>query len=254
MQARTEVHPVPNNNGTVATPSANTLNSLRDSLDLLRDAPFVATMDTQPRGVPRAGVRKASGSVGAGPQPSNNHWTPKSVKDAKKAAMVHTPPPRYQQPRQQKKPREQQPHQQQSREQPHQQQPRQQQPRQQEPRQQSTTAPPKRKKVAFKAQAITLADLDSDLEWSDDDSARSYGSARSYRSFDLIGEEDCRVVSDATPLANPRENKRRIPVKERLEQPNTYASKLKGPAPGPSAKLPEQPLKFVKRNSNKVKR
>ena len=53
---------------------------------------------------------------------------------------------------------------------------------------------------------------------------------------------------------NNAKNKRRIPAKERLEQPNTYASKLKGPAPGPSAKLPEQPLKFVKRNSNKVKR
>ena len=62
--------------------------------------------------------------IGRGPQPSNNHWTPKSVKDAKKAAMLHTLPPRYQQPRQQKKPREQQPHQQQPREQPHQQQPR----------------------------------------------------------------------------------------------------------------------------------
>ena len=48
-------------------------------------------------------------------------------------------------------------------------------------------------------------------------------------------------------------NKRRIPVKERLEQPNTYASKLKGPAPEQSAK-PLEPLKFVKRNSNKVKR
>jgi hypothetical protein len=49
-------------------------------------------------------------------------------------------------------------------------------------------------------------------------------------------------------------NKRRIPAKDRLEQPNTYASKLKGSALGPSAKLLEQPLKFVKRNSNKVKR
>ena len=48
-------------------------------------------------------------------------------------------------------------------------------------------------------------------------------------------------------------NKRRIPAKERLEQPNTYASKLKGPAPEQSAK-PLEPLKFVKRNSNKVKR
>ena len=54
-------------------------------------------------------------------------------------------------------------------------------------------------------------------------------------------------------LNSPRENKRRIPVKERLEQPNTYASKLKGPAPRPSAKLLE-PLRFVKRNNNKVKR
>ena len=49
------------------------------------------------------------------------------------------------------------------------------------------------------------------------------------------------------------ENKRRIPVRDRLEQPNTYASKLKGTAPGPSAKLLGQPLRFVKRN-NIVKR
>ena len=90
------------------------------------------------------------------------------------------------------------------------------------------------------------------MDWQSD-SDGSYESAYSYRSFDLIGEEDYRVVSDATPLASLRENKRRIPVKKRLEQPNTYASKLKGPAPEPSAKLLE-PLKFMKRNSNKVKR
>ena len=54
-------------------------------------------------------------------------------------------------------------------------------------------------------------------------------------------------------LNSPRENKRRIPVKERLEQPNIYASKLKGPAPEQSAK-PREPLRFVKRNNNKVKR
>jgi hypothetical protein len=117
-----------------------------------------------------------------------------------------------------------------------------------------TTALPKRKKVDFKAQAISLADLESDMDWQSD-SDGSYESAYSYRSFDLIGEEleDSRVVSDSTPLASLRETKRRIPVKERLEQPSTYASKLKGPAPEQSAK-PLEPLKFVKRNSNKVKR
>ena len=119
-----------------------------------------------------------------------------------------------------------------------------------------TTALPKRKKVAnLKAQAISLADLDSDMDWQSD-SDGSYESAYSYRSFDLIGEEreDSRVVSDNAPLASLGETKRRIPVKERLEQPDTYASKLKGTAPGPSATLLEQPLRFVKRNSNKVKR
>jgi hypothetical protein len=90
-----------------------------------------------------------------------------------------------------------------------------------------------------------LEDL-SDYEWEGSDG--SYESAYSYRSFDLIGEEDCRLVTSQT------ENKRRIPVRERLEQPNTYASKLKGPAPGPSAKPLEQPLRFVKRKNNIVKR
>jgi hypothetical protein len=118
-----------------------------------------------------------------------------------------------------------------------------------------TPALPKRKKVAFKAQAVTLADLESDMEWHGSDSDGSYESAYSYRSFDLIGEEreDSRVVSDNAPLASLRETKRRIPVKERLEQPNTYASRLKGPAPEQSAK-PLEPLRFVKRNNNKVKR
>ena len=108
--------------------------------------------------------------------------------------------------------------------------------------------------------SITLADpsaksmLDdlSDYEWEGSDG--SYESAYSYRSFDLIGEEDCRLVTSSTPLASQTENKRRIPVKERLKEPNTYASKLKGPAPGPSAKPLEQPLRFLKRKNNIVKR
>ena len=183
---------------------------------------------------------------GRNPQPPTNHWKTKSVKDTKKTAMIHTPLPRYQEPRQQKKPRKPQPTQQHLREQP--------QPRQHEPRHQMTPTLPKRKKVEFKAQAVTLADLESDLEWQSD-SDGSYESAYSYRSFDLIGEEreDSRVVSDNTPLASLGETKRRIPVQERLEQPNTYASRLKGPAPEQSAK-PLEPLRFVKRNSNKVKR
>ena len=56
-------------------------------------------------------------------------------------------------------------------------------------------------------------------------------------------------------LAQSILNKKR-PVKERLGQPNTYASKLKGPVPGPSAKpLGQLPnLKFLKKSSNKVRR
>jgi hypothetical protein len=46
------------------------------------------------------------------------------------------------------------------------------------------------------------------------------------------------------------------PVKERLGEPNTYASKLKGPVPGPSAKPLGhlQNLKFLKKSSNRVRR
>ena len=58
---------------------------------------------------------------------------------------------------------------------------------------------------------------------------------------------------DAWTLANTNKNKRRIPVKDRLEEPNTYASKLKGPAPGPSAQ-PLEPLKFLKRKNNNIVR
>ena len=42
-------------------------------------------------------------------------------------------------------------------------------------------------------------------------------------------------------------------VKERIEEPNTYASRLKGSVPGPSAKPLEQ-LRFIKRNNNTVRR
>ena len=118
-----------------------------------------------------------------------------------------------------------------------------------------------------------LGDLSSDLEWSG--SERSYGSAQ----FELPpfeGDDDSRVVSikqprppspkikawhlgskeldlDAWTVVNTNKNKRRIPVKDRLEQPNTYASKLKGPAPGPSAK-PLEPLRFLKRKNNNIVR
>jgi hypothetical protein len=56
-------------------------------------------------------------------------------------------------------------------------------------------------------------------------------------------------------LAQSILNKKR-PVKERLGEPNTYASKLKGPVPGPSAKPLGQlrNLKFLKKSSNKVRR
>ena len=183
--------------------------------------------------------------LGKGPPPSK--YVPKST-PFKKTAMVHTPDRRYQTPKgtHPNPPREPPTHQQQPWQKQKHKQPLP--PSQKEPRQKSATALPKRKKVAFKAQAVTLADLESDMEWHGSDSDGSYESAYSYRSFDLIGEEDCRLVTSQT------ENKRRIPVKERLEQPNTYASKLKGPAPGPSAKPLEQPLRFVKRKNNIVKR
>jgi hypothetical protein len=42
-------------------------------------------------------------------------------------------------------------------------------------------------------------------------------------------------------------------AKERIEEPKTYASRLKGPVPGPSAKPLEQ-LRCIKRNNNTVRR
>ena len=127
--------------------------------------------------------------------------------------------------------------------------------------------------------SITLADVGarslledlSDMEWEGTESSHSYGSAQ-VELPQFEGDDDSRVVSikQSQPpspsvkawhlgskeldLDAYHKNKRRIPAKERLEQPNTYASKLKGPAPGPSAKLLEQPLRFLKRKSNIVKR
>jgi len=187
--------------------------------------------------------------LGKGPPPSK--YVPKSTQ-FKKTAMVYTPDRRYQTPKgtHPNPPREPPTHQQQPWQKQKHKQPLP--PSQKEPRQKSATVPAKRKKLFFKAQAVSLADLDSDQEWQSD-SDESFTSARSYRPFDLLGEEDIgedsRVVSHTTPLATTRR-----PVKERLEQPHTYASKLKGTAPGPSATLLEQPLRFTKRNSNKVKR
>jgi hypothetical protein len=189
-----------------------------------------------------------------------------------KTAMVKTPPP---QPRQQ------------------QQQPRQQ-PRQQQQQQQQPAGQQKRKKVAFKAQAITLTGPSAELavlvvkaitladpsaksvldhlcddEW---ESESAYTSAQSDELPEFESTDDSRVVSvkrqepssiikawhigskeldlDTWTLAN--KNKRRS-VKDRLEEPNTYASKLKGPAPGPSAQ-PLEPLKFLKKRNNNIVR
>ena len=160
-------------------------------------------------------------------------------------------------------------------------------------RKQQPAAPP-RKKVTFKAQSITLAgpsaelatpavksitladlgakslleDL-SDMEW--EGSENSYGSAQ-IELPQFEGDDDSRMVSIKRPqppsptvkawhfgskeldLDAYHKNKRRIPAKDRLEQPNTYASKLKGPAPEPCAKPLEQPLRFLKRKNNIVKR
>ena len=121
--------------------------------------------------------------------------------------------------------------------------------------------------------AITLADpsaksvLDDlcDDEW---ESESAYTSAHS----DELPDFDERVVSvkqqqpssrikawhigsneldlDSWTLA--KSNKRS--VKNRIEEPTTYASKLKGSAPGPSARPLEQ-LRFIKRkNNNTVRR
>ena len=72
--------------------------------------------------------------------------------------------------------------------------------------------------------------------------------------FDVDDKMSVPADLDAWIVVNTSKNKRRIPVKDRLEQPNTYASKLKGPAPGPSAQPLEQPLKFLKRKNNNIVR
>jgi hypothetical protein len=173
--------------------------------------------------------------------------------------------------------------------------PQQQRQHQQQQQQQQPAQRQKRKKVAFKAQAISLTDPSAELavlavkaitladpfattvldelcqeQWVSDESA--YSSANS-EDFEVVPFDE-RVVS----LRQPRQpqlsskvtawhlgseeldldtwtlarNKKRS-VKERIEEPNTYASKLKGSAPGPSAK-PLEPLRFNKRNNNTVRR
>jgi hypothetical protein len=116
-----------------------------------------------------------------------------------------------------------------------------------------------------------LDDL-SDYDWEGSDGSFESAESDGFELPSFESTSDSRVVSVRRPPSPSPEvkawdigsieldldayhkNKRRIPVKDRLEQPNTYASKLKGPAPGPSAKLLEQPLRFLKRKSNIVKR
>ena len=70
--------------------------------------------------------------------------------------------------------------------------------------------------------------------------------------WDLDSEELNPNLVSSWKLAQSILNSKRH-VKERLEEPNTYASKLKGPVPGPSAK-PLGQLRFVKKSNNKVRR
>ena len=151
VQGRTEVNPVPNN-GTAATPSAPGPQHPQQVQQQPRTARYCTnchnnahTAETCTSTWTREGKW-----IGSGTPPSNNHWTHKTVKDTKKAAMVNTPPPPRQlpQPRQQQPPRQYyEPRQQQ------QPQPRQQQKpcQQQQPRKQQPSAAPPRKKVTFKA-------------------------------------------------------------------------------------------------------
>jgi hypothetical protein len=160
--------------------------------------------------------------------------------------------------------------------------------KQRQPQQQLPNRQQKRK-VAFKAQALHLPDPSEDPvvetitladqaaaatvmeglcqdQWESDQS--KYGSVDSESNKSLPPLlDDSRVVSltraqvTAWDLDSEELNltswklakSKKRPVKERLEEPNTYASKLKGPVPGPSAK-PLGQLKFVKKSNNKVRR
>jgi len=202
--------------------------------------------------------------IGKGQPPPGDYWTHQHAKNLKaKTAMVNTP----QRPRQ----LPQQPSHQSQLPSQHQQ--------QQPPQRQIQ----KKKKVAFKVKTVTLSDhsvepavkaitlADSTAapvldglcqdQWESDESM--YSCAESQRAKE---PSDQRVVTekitawhigseeldlDTWTLAN--KNKRRVPAKDRLQEPNTYANKLKGPVPGPSAKPLEQ-LRFLKKSNNKVRR
>ena len=161
---------------------------------------------------------------------------------------------------------------------------------QQQQQQQQPAQRQKRKKVAFKAQAVTFTDPSAELavpavkaitladptatavlddlcqeHWETEASA--YSSAEDFdvvpfdertvslrtkqlsskvTAWDLTSEE---LDPDKWTLAQSRKRS----VKERIEEPATYASRLKGSVPGPSAKPLEQ-LRFTKRNNNTVRR
>jgi hypothetical protein len=145
--------------------------------------------------------------------------------------------------------------------------------------------------VAFKAQAVSLTDpsaepvvkaitlADStaatvldDLcqeQWESDESL--YSSAESQRTIVPFDERVVSLRQPKQPQLSSRitawhigskeldldtwtlaRNKKRS-VKDRIEEPNTYASKLKGPVPGPSAN-PLGQLRFLKKSNNKVRR
>jgi hypothetical protein len=159
---------------------------------------------------------------------------------------------------------------------------------QQQQQQQQPAQRQKRKKVAFKAQAISLVDpsavpavkaitladptaatvLDELCQEQWDSDASTYTYAEDYVSVVPFDE---RTVSLRTKQLSSKvtaweldsdeldpENwtlaqSRKRPVKERIQEPKTYASRLKGSVPGPSAKPLEQ-LRFIKRNNNTVRR
>ena len=208
--------------------------------------------------------------IGKGQPPPGDYWTKQHAKDKAKVAMVNIP-----QPRQQPQPRQLQ-------------QPRQLTTQHRQPQPHQLPSKQHKRKVAFKAlhlpeasdypvvETITLADqaaaatvmegLGQDV-WESDHSDSESGKTlppllddqrvvsltrAQVSAWDLDSEEKNPNSVSSWNLAQSILNSKR-PVKERLGEPNTYASKLKGPVPGPSAK-PLGQLKFLKKSNYRVRR